>query len=468
MADESSANSLRLLVVDDEVGMREMLEMMLKSRGHHVTSARSAADAMTKLSAEPFDLVLSDVKMPERDGLSLLADIRAAQLPVTVLMMSAYVEMDTAIEAVKLGAADYVSKPFRAEEVMLKIHMAWERHRLLEERERLEAENAQLKAARGQAPNTPSGMIGQSERMRKVYTVVDKVASYKSTVLLLGESGTGKELIARALHARSSRAEAPFIAINCGAIPETLLESELFGHSRGAFTDASREKLGLIREANSGTLFLDEIGELPQNLQVKLLRFLQEGEVRPVGENKPIEVDVRVVAATARKLNQMVEEGSFREDLFYRLNVMPIEVPPLRERREDIPALVHHFIDRHGPDVNRTDVVVSSAALKALVAYGWPGNVRELENVIERTLVLLEGDRIELGDLPSDVSGPTRHGGLQIPEGTLSIKKTTRMLERTLIERSLETTGGNRTQAAKLLEISHRALLYKIKEYGLS
>ena len=468
MAQDPNADSLRLLVVDDEVGMREMLEMMLKSRGHQVTLAQSAADAMSKLSTESFDLVLSDVKMPERDGLSLLAEIRAAQLPVTVLMMSAYVEMDTAIEAVKLGAADYVSKPFRAEEVMLKIHMAWERHRLLEDHERLEAENAQLKAARGHDPVIPQGMVGQSQRMRQVYTVVDKVASYKSTVLLLGESGTGKELIARALHVRSDRRDAPFVAINCGAIPEALLESELFGHTRGAFTDASREKLGLIREADGGTLFLDEIGELPQSLQVKLLRFLQEGEVRPVGENKPIPVNVRVVAATARKLNQMVEEGSFREDLFYRLNVMPIDIPPLRERREDIPVLVNHFIERHGPDVHRTSVKVASEALKALVAYDWPGNVRELENVIERTLVLLEGERIEFTDLPTDVSSPSKGQGLQLPEDTLSIKKTTRMLERTLIARSLEATGGNRTQAAKLLEISHRALLYKIKEYGLS
>ena len=337
-----------------------------------------------------------------------------------------------------------------------------------EDHERLEAENARLKAAQSQEPLSPKGMVGRSERMRQVYTVVDKVASYKSTVLLLGESGTGKELIARALHTRSGRHDSPFVAINCGAIPEALLESELFGHTRGAFTDANREKLGLIREANGGTLFLDEIGELPQNLQVKLLRFLQENEVRPIGENKPITVDVRVIAATARKLSQMVAEGVFREDLYYRLNVMPIEIPPLRERREDIPLLVHHFIERHGPEVNRTDVSVSSQALHALMGYGWPGNVRELENVIERTLVLLEGERIEIGDLPTDIGTSPKRTELELPDDTLSIKKTTRMLERTLIAKSLEATGGNRTQAAKLLEISHRALLYKIKEYGLS
>ncbi len=457
----------RLLIADDEEGMRQMLTMLLGRHGFSVAEASNGKEALARLRQGDIDIVLTDVRMPELDGISLLKKIHELKLPVTVLVMSAFVELEAAIEALKMGAADYVSKPFRADEVVLKIEMAIERQRLEEERERLRAENALLKRGQSLAP-APTGIIGKSQALLNVLNTVRKVADYKSTVLLTGESGTGKELIARALHAESVRKKGPFVAVNCGAIPETLLESELFGHVKGAFTDATRNKPGLIEEATGGTLFLDEIGELPLSLQVKLLRFLQEGEIRRVGDVKDLKVDVRVLAATARDLGAMVTEGKFREDLYYRLNVLQLAVPPLRERKEDIPLLGEHFVEKYAERLGRPKMIISREAMRSLLDYRWPGNIRELENTIERAMVLADGERIELDGLPERLRDDTAQRALPLLGDDLSIKKASRAIERELIRRSLEKTGGNRTKAAELLEISHRALLYKIKEYGLA
>ncbi len=447
--------------------MRHMLRTMLTHKDFEVSEAANGEEALARLQEGDIDIVLADVRMPKLDGLGLLKKINRAKTPVTVIMMSAFAEIETAIEALKGGAADYVSKPFKTDEVLLKIRLAQERARLEDEREHLKAENARL---RGQAPtaDAPAGIIGKSQRMNDIFNTIAKIADYKSTALLIGESGTGKELVARALHDKSIRANKPFVPINCGAIPATLLESELFGHVKGAFTDATRNKQGLFEEAHTGTLFLDEIGELPVLLQVKLLRFLQEEEIRRVGDNKAITVDVRVVAATARDLTEMVKDGTFREDLYYRLNVLQLRIPPLRERKDDVPLLVDHFIRKYGTRLNRENMSISREALRVLMDYAWPGNVRELENTIERAMVLADSDQITPENLPDKVRNEHDLSPQPFFGDDLSIKKAIRAIERELIRRSLEKTGGNRTRAAELLEISHRALLYKIKEYGLS
>ncbi len=464
MTTEPTSPSLRILVVDDEPGMREMLEMLLSGRGHQVSLCASGQEALLQLSEQNFDLVLTDVRMPGMSGVELLERIQNNALPLSVIMMSAFVDIDTAIQAMHMGAADYVSKPFKADEVILKIRLAYERQRILSEQEELKAENKRLRMQ--QSKPAIDGFVTNATSMEKVVTVLTKVADYKSTVLLVGESGTGKELLAKAVHNLSGRA-GQFVPINCGAIPEALLESELFGHVQGAFTDASRDKTGLVQEANEGTLFLDEIAELPLALQVKLLRFLQEGEIRRIGDNRSRKVQVRVVAATSADLTQMVKSGTFREDLYYRLNVVQIDVPPLRQRKEDIPRLTQHFLQLYGAELNQADAQITQDALQAMMAYAWPGNVRELENVIERSLVLCENGWIEKESLPKQIKDAqeTRLSGL--PD-TRSIKVASRALEIELIKRALEETNGNRTHAAKILEISHRALLYKIKDYGIT
>ena len=312
------------------------------------------------------------------------------------------------------------------------------------------------------------GIIARSAPMKSVFRTIEKVKNFQTTVLITGESGTGKELVARALHEQGQRSRAPFIAINCGAIPAALLESELFGHVKGAFTDAARDRRGMFQEAHEGTLFLDEIGELPLQLQVKLLRAVQEKEIRPVGSSQAIPVNVRVIAATMRNLNDEVAAGRFRQDLFYRLNVLPIQLPPLRERPADIPLLVEYFLARLGPELNTQSMDVSAAAMKMLTHYQWPGNVRELENLMERMLVLSDGPSITVDDLPTAVRQSQLKTTYPLAEDELSIKKTVRHVEEQLIKRALIATGGNRTKASKLLEISHRALLYKMKDYGVN
>ena len=451
-----------ILIVDDEASMRHLLSAILKDRGYEARAVSSAEAALEQIATQDVDLVLTDVRMPGMGGLALVREIQKVAPHVLVVVMSAYGSHEAAIEAMKVGAYDYLSKPFKADEVVLVLRKA-------EERERLQRENRRLRSELA-AEYRPENLVGKSEPMREVLRHVRKLAPQKTTVLVEGESGTGKELVARALHDLSPRSAFSFVAVNCGAIPGELMESELFGHAKGAFTDASRAKKGLAEEADGGTLFLDEIGEMPLQLQVKLLRFLQDEEVRPLGDVRPRKVDVRVVAATARSLRKAVDEGRFREDLFYRLDVVHVRLPPLRERAEDIPSLADHFLARFArlrPEL--PGMSLSDEAREALAAHTWPGNVRELEHVLERAVVLAEGPVIHAEDLPDAVRDPPRARGAAAPppDGSLSIKRGTRALEESLIRAALERTGGNRTRAAELLELSYRALLYKIKDYGI-
>jgi len=450
----------KILVVDDEENLRHMLQVMLKKQGYLVDSAADGADALERLRCGSYSFILCDIRMPAMDGRTFLK--RCAELGVqgTIIMMSAYGSVDDAIQCMKLGAYDYISKPFNAEEISLVLKKAEERERLKDENRRLREEAS--------ASGSFGNIISRSERMGEIFKLIRKLSDYKTTVLILGESGTGKELIARALHYNGSRKDAPFVAVNCGAIPEQLLESELFGHVKGAFTDASGDKPGLFEEAHGGTLFLDEIAEMPLPLQVKLLRVLQDEEIRRVGAGSSRKVDVRVISATSKDLGELAAAGRFREDLYFRLNVFSLALPPLRERLEDVPLLVEHFLAKHGERMGKPGVSPSPETLKALVHYRWPGNVRELENCIERGLVLCEKATLDLSCLPETVRrsvGLERRAAPRLE--TLSIKSGAEELERTLIARALEQTGGNRTHAAKLLEISHRALLYKLKEYGI-
>ena len=451
-------SGMRVLVVDDEPALRHTISVILHEEGHEVTSATDGEDALAKLSASPADLVLCDVRMPTMDGMTFLERHAASGGTALIVMMSAYGDAETAIAAMQRGAYDWIQKPFRAEEVVLVVRKAMERERLRAEVRRLEGELSSLRSS-------SDAIIGRSAVMRTALDVACKVARHPTTVLITGESGTGKELVARLIHRESPRADAPFVAVNCGAIPEALLESELFGHEKGAFTGATRDKAGLFEEAHEGTLFLDEIGELPPALQVKLLRALQEGEVRRVGATSPSAVDVRVIAATNRDLQADVASGRFRADLFYRINVVAIALPPLRERPEDVPELARFFLDRHAARMGLTARGISPGALRILTEHSWPGNVRELEHAIERALVMTGGDAIEPSDLPAPVRSSGDHAA--VTEGTLSVKRQTTELEKALIRRALEHTRGNRTRAARLLELSHRALLYKIREYGL-
>jgi two-component system response regulator AtoC len=450
-----------VLIADDEESMRHLLSVFLRDHGYAVRAVANGEEALKELAARDYDLVLSDVRMPKVDGIVLLREAQRIHPELTFIVMSAYGTHDTAIEAMKAGAYDYISKPFKPDEVLLVLKKAEERERLARENRRLRTELA--------AEYRFDNLIGDSEAMAEVLKQVRKVAPIKTTVLLSGESGTGKELVARALHELSPRASFPFVAVNCGAIPGELIESELFGHVKGAFTDAGRNKKGLVVEADGGTLFLDEIGELPHPLQVKLLRFLQEEEVRPVGETRAERVDVRVVAASVRDLGAAVKAGQFREDLYYRLNVVGIRLPPLRERSSDVALLAHHFLARYARLRAGAPIEgISEVALAAIQAYRWPGNVRELEHAIERAAVLCEGPVIREEDLPEPVRGGPPPGPLPVPpEGTLSIKRATRVVEEQLIRSALARTNGNRTRAAELLELSYRALLYKIKEYGI-
>jgi len=450
----------RVLVVDDEESIRITLTSLLARRGYHVLSAADAKTALQMLADEDVDVVLVDVRMPEMDGIEMTRVVMEREISTTVIVMSAYGSVENAIEAMKAGAYDYITKPFKTDEVILTLAKA-------EERENLRRENRRLKAEMVGHYDF-EGIVARSEPMKQVFKMVAKMAEFKSTVLITGESGTGKELVARAIHRMSARADQPFVAINCGAIPENLLESELFGYKRGAFTDAHADKKGLFAEAEGGTLLLDEIGELPVSLQVKLLRVLQEETIRSLGDTKDRKVDVRVIAATIRDLSEEAKAGRFREDLYYRLNVLPIHIPPLRERPDDIPLLIEHFVRRNNRHLGTAIEGLIPEAERMLVAYPWPGNVRELENTIERAMVLSEGVRLTPADLPEQIQKTRDLVHVTLASGELSVKKTFRIIEEELIRRALEKTGGNRTLAAKHLEISHRALLYKIKDYKIS
>ena len=450
----------KVLVVDDEESMRHMLSLILKREGYDILTAGGGKEALGLAETHLFDFVLLDVVMPEMDGLEVLKTMKGRKVEATVIMMSAYGNLDTAVEAMKSGAYDYISKPFKPDEILLALRKA-------EERENLRKENVRLRQE-VHRDFSFGNIIGKSAQMLKLFETIKKISDYKASVLISGESGTGKEMVARSLHYNSSRASGPFVAVNCGAIPETLLESELFGHERGAYTDAKKEKRGSFEMAHQGTLFLDEIGETPPSAQVKLLRALQEGEVKRLGSEQPLFVDVRIVAASIKDLARAVAEGKFREDLFYRLNVLPLHLPPLRERKEDIPLLVDHFLKKYN-DQHRLDIRgVTENALARLLEYPWPGNVRELENTMERAMILTQGERIESDSLPSEILGERAPWKKEIWGEELSIKKASRIMEEVLIRRALKKTKGNRSQAARLLEISHPALLSKIKEYGIN
>jgi two-component system response regulator AtoC len=458
----------RVLIVDDEQNLRHMLQTLLKREGYEPVGVPSVENALKELNERPYDVVITDLRMPGQGGMDLVDAVRSLNLGTTVVVMTAYGSRDIAIEAMKRGAYDYISKPFEADELVLVLRKAEERERLFRENQTL---HKQIRASGGEPEAGLGDLVAKSRAMLDLFRTTRKIAEFKTTVLIGGESGTGKELVARAIHRLSPRAGAPFIAVNCGAIPDALLESELFGHRKGAFTDASRDRKGLFEEASGGTLFLDEIGELPLALQVKLLRVLQEGEMRRLGDSQDIKVDVRVVAATARDLGAEGARGFFREDLYYRLNVFALHLPPLRERREDIPLLVDHFIARMNARMGLHVVGASPETMKVLVEYDWPGNVRELENSIERAIVLCEAPYIAVEFLPERISNraatPASVPDNNLDDGDLSIKRASRRSEEVLIRRALQKTRGNRTRAAELLEISHRALLYKIKEYGI-
>ena len=440
-----------------------MLRLILERAGYEVVTASDGERALEQLADRPdIWVALCDLRMPRLDGLGFLEQARQQHPGVLVIVMSAYGTTDTAIEAVKRGAYDFVSKPFRPDEIVITL-------RKLEERERLSRENLVL---RQEVARHSHALIGAEQGLRKVVEVAIKVAVSPSTVLVTGESGTGKEVLAKAIHAWSSRSEQRFVGVNCGAIPEALLESELFGHERGAFTGAVKRHHGLFEQASGGTLLLDEVGEMPLPLQVKLLRALEDRCVRRVGGTRDLPVDVRILAATSRDLPELVELGTFREDLYYRLNVVRVHIPPLRERPEDILLLVDHFLGRHAQRMGRRRPTITPEALATFEACPWPGNVRQLENACERAVLLADGGAIHVRDLPPELLSAKVGAGSGGPvswsdEEDLSIKRRLASLERELIRRALERTGGNRTQASKILDISYKALVYKIRDYGL-
>jgi two-component system NtrC family response regulator len=438
----------KILVVDDERKMCVILKGMLEDRGHHVTALQEGTKAQELIGGQEFDLVITDLKMAPVDGLELLKAIKKVSPDTEVVLMTAYASVQTAIEAMKQGAYDYIIKPFDLEEMGLLVDKIAEKRRLV-------IENRQLRedlSSKGHGEM----VLGNSPKMRQVMSMVAKVAQSDVTVLIRGESGTGKELVAEAIHLGSSRSQGPLVVVNCAALTETLLESELFGHERGAFTGAIKKKLGRFELAHGGTIFLDEVGDISPNLQAKLLRVLQEKKFVRVGGTETIAVDVRLIAATNRNLEQAIGEGTFREDLYYRLSVFPIEVPALRERPEDVPPLVEHFLKAHGRGLDD----VEGSAMDQLAAYRWPGNVRELENVIERAVILAGGDRIEPSHLPFLASAESAEASVR---GELNLEQ----LERDSILRALRQSGGNKTEAARLLGITRRALYSRMERLGL-
>jgi DNA-binding NtrC family response regulator len=443
-----------LLIVDDEPAARSTLALLLRKRGHHVTEADGVSTAVKRLSESAFDLVITDLRMPDGDGLDVLRSAKEQIPSPEVILLTAYAEWKSAKDAIRLGALDYFEKGQEPDDLNHRIDRALNDRALRRENENL---RAQLRERYGL-----HGLIAQSRAMHAVLDLVERVAPTDATVLIQGESGTGKEVIAKAVHHASSRAARPFVAVNCGAVPETLLESELFGYMRGAFTGATVSKLGLFEEADGGTLLLDEIAEMPAALQVKLLRVLQSGEVRRLGATQAAMINVRVIAATNGDLAALISDGKFREDLFYRLNVIQVVLPPLRDRREDIPALAEHFLARSAGKLGRT-LRLSAGALERLLRYPWPGNVRELENAIERAAILARSDVLEPDDLPPHVAAALPLG----PSPTLPRQTTLAEAERAHILQTLERVGRNHSSVAEALGIGRTTLWRKLKEYGI-
>jgi len=457
-------DSAHILVVDDERSMREMITILLKRHGYRVTTANSAKDAAARLDdGVQFDLVITDLLMDNGGGIEVIEEVKKRDLPCEVIVITAFGTAESAVEAMKKGAFDYVTKPFNVDEFVIIIGQALERKALIQE-------NIDLRA-RVRGEYKFADIVGRSEAMKEVISFARKVADSVATVLISGESGTGKEVVARAIHFAGPRSVEPFVAVNCGALPEQLMESELFGHVKGSFTGATANQEGLFRAAGRGTIFLDEIGELPPPLQVKMLRVLQERMVRPVGATAETSVEARVIAATNQDLDEMVKEKRFRKDLYYRLNVIHIETPPLRKRKEDIPLLVDHFLHRiaseHGTSVTR----VSKNALKALSGYAYPGNVRELANIMERTVTLVSSDEIDVDDLPVEINkwaGSPVSEFPTLPEEGFDLEEVLKRIEQDSINQALMRTGGVRTKAASLLGITFRSLRYRLSKLGLS
>ena len=450
----------RLLIIDDEENMLHMLQSMLSRYDYVIETAQDGQVASGLLEEQSFDCILCDIRMPNMDGLAFLRHNEAKLVDATVIMMSAYGSIDLALEAMKAGAYDFISKPFKSDEVLLTLKKA-------EEREQLKKENLNLKKELKGRADSFDAIVGTSKAIRESIAIAEKVATYTTTVLITGQSGTGKELIARGIHAGSPRHDKPFCAINCGSIPAELLESELFGYVKGAFTGAEKDKKGLFEEAGGGTLFLDEVGELPGTMQVKLLRVLQENEIRPLGASGVVQTNVRILAATAKDLHQEVKTGAFRQDLFYRLNVLSIALPSLSARVDDIPMLCEHFLEKYNRALNTSVTGVSREAMNVLLRYHWPGNVRELENVIQRGMVLADGDIIELDHIAASIISPSGDRPRSTSFQGFSIKNAQKQMEAELIAKALEETNGNKSKAAILLEISYPSILNKIKEYSL-
>jgi len=450
----------RILIVDDEESMCQYLSILLQKEGYEVATVNSGLAALKSIKEHPVDVVMTDIQMPKMNGIELLKGIKAVDPTTPVIVMTAYASEQSAIDAVNLGAFSYLQKHTKIDKVKLVVRNALELRQT-------KSENLELKKKLSSRLKERT-IIGQSARMRSVYKMVDKIATTNATILINGESGTGKELIAQSVHRNSHRSGGPFVAINCGAIPETLLESQLFGHVKGSFTGADKDHNGFCRQAEGGTIFLDEIGETPHAIQVKLLRLLQEREIYPVGSSRPVKVDVRVVAATNRDLEEEVAAGRFRTDLYYRLNVIPLNLPSLRDRSEDIPLLVDHFLKNSCPQDYQGNLgsLIEEPALRALQAYRWPGNVRELENVIERASIIRDGDRIGVQDLPSEIQAVSSgtHSGANLQVGGLV---TLDDLERAHILAVLEATGGARKQSSEILGINASTLYRKLKKYGL-
>ncbi len=448
-------NPTRILVVDDEANARSGLEKLLHQAGYVVDTAQNGREALAVAAERPPEVVVTDLRMPVMDGLTLLGKLRELDRDLPVIVATAFGDVAAAVEAMRAGASDFLTKPMDFDALLMAIQRGRERRAL-----RVEAENLR-RQLRERDSEGLQGLIGVSPAMQKVYRVARQVAASRATVLITGESGTGKGELARAIHALSPRAAAPFVSLHCASIPETLLETELFGHERGAFTGADKRRVGRFEQANGGTLFLDEIGELSPLVQTKLLRVLQERQLERVGGNETIAVDVRVITATNRDLDAEVREGRFREDLYYRLNVVHLEMPPLRLRGSDVLVLANAFLRRFSEDNKKPVEQLSEGARNKVLAHRWPGNVRELENAMERAVVLCEGSEIEAGDLPFDAAQPMR-GPVRVPGATMA------EVERWAILATLEATDGSTTKAAELLDISVRTIQYRLHEYGLS